>query len=382
VKQAAQKGEWVCLKNLHLVTPWLPVLEKEFKLLNPHQRFRLWLTSEPHAKFPAILLQSSLKITYETPPGVKNNLQRTYQYVAPSGPADGLKQQLLFTLAWFHALIQERRTYIPQGWSKYYEFSYGDLKAGEQVMGTIRDEAGGGLPQWQKVYGLLENAIYGGRIDNDFDMRVLRAYMESIFRDDVMKGSKKLSDAVQVPNSQNIRDFTAVINQLPETDSPQLFGLPTNIDRSVQRFNSQQVVHSLKSLAAVSAEELRFDKEKWSQLLGPVCQLWATAYRPEEFSSIKIHPAKLGSEDPLESFVYMEMQGVIEILHRVHEGIDYIHKVLMGTEMLTSATEAEAKALLKGEVPHDWQALWEGPDNPSQWIRAVTKKAHALKDWL
>lgn len=85
LKMAAQKGEWVCLKNLHLVTPWLSVLEKEFKMLKPDKKFRLWLTSEPHLKFPSILLQSSLKITYETPPGVRNNLQRTFQYVMPAG---------------------------------------------------------------------------------------------------------------------------------------------------------------------------------------------------------------------------------------------------------------------------------------------------------
>jgi dynein heavy chain 2, cytosolic len=30
--------------------------------------------------------------------------------------------------------MQERRTYIPQGWSKFYEFSYGDLKAGENII--------------------------------------------------------------------------------------------------------------------------------------------------------------------------------------------------------------------------------------------------------
>jgi dynein heavy chain 2 len=84
VKKAAAKGQWVCLKNLHLVTSWLPSLEKELKLLTPDKQFRLWLTSEPHAKFPSILLQSSLKITYETPPGVRNNLQRTFNYVAPS----------------------------------------------------------------------------------------------------------------------------------------------------------------------------------------------------------------------------------------------------------------------------------------------------------
>ncbi len=28
IKDAAQKGKWVCLKNLHLVTAWLSTLEK------------------------------------------------------------------------------------------------------------------------------------------------------------------------------------------------------------------------------------------------------------------------------------------------------------------------------------------------------------------
>ena len=36
LKDAAAKGQWVCFKNLHLVISWLPILEKEFKSLNPH----------------------------------------------------------------------------------------------------------------------------------------------------------------------------------------------------------------------------------------------------------------------------------------------------------------------------------------------------------
>ena len=39
---AAEKGEWLCLKNLHLMTFWLPVLEKEVQALNQHENFRLW----------------------------------------------------------------------------------------------------------------------------------------------------------------------------------------------------------------------------------------------------------------------------------------------------------------------------------------------------
>uniref|UniRef100_A0A4W3JIK2 Dynein cytoplasmic 2 heavy chain 1 n=1 Tax=Callorhinchus milii TaxID=7868 RepID=A0A4W3JIK2_CALMI len=65
LKECARNGEWLCLKNLHLVTIWLPVLEKELNTLEPHTGFRLWLTAEVHPKFTPILLQSSLKITYE-----------------------------------------------------------------------------------------------------------------------------------------------------------------------------------------------------------------------------------------------------------------------------------------------------------------------------
>ena len=51
--------------------------------------------------------------------------------VSKGGPA---RAQLLFALAWLHALVQERRTYIPQGWTKFYEFSLGDLRSGIGVV--------------------------------------------------------------------------------------------------------------------------------------------------------------------------------------------------------------------------------------------------------
>lgn len=57
-----QAGDWLCLKNLHLVVAWLPSLEKELSSLEPHADFRLWLTTEPHEQFPPLLLQQSLKV--------------------------------------------------------------------------------------------------------------------------------------------------------------------------------------------------------------------------------------------------------------------------------------------------------------------------------
>lgn len=38
---------------------------QELNTLEPNDAFRLWMTAEVHVKFPTILLQSSLKVTYE-----------------------------------------------------------------------------------------------------------------------------------------------------------------------------------------------------------------------------------------------------------------------------------------------------------------------------
>ncbi len=109
-------------------------------MLRPNEKFRLWATTEMHPNFPTILLQSSLKITYEvkinfllfvfflfkiilkfenlkSPPGIKKNIQRAYEnwsneFIAKNGLV--YRSQALFVLAWFHAIIQERRNYIPQ----------------------------------------------------------------------------------------------------------------------------------------------------------------------------------------------------------------------------------------------------------------------------
>ena len=136
VRQAATNGSWLCLKNLHLVVAWLPTLEKELAQLQPHGDFRLFLTSESHPSFASILLQMSLKATFESPPGIKMNLQRTFDSWDSESfdPRNAVRSRLMFLLACFHAVMQERRTYIPQGWTKFYEFSYGDLRAGSYVM--------------------------------------------------------------------------------------------------------------------------------------------------------------------------------------------------------------------------------------------------------
>lgn len=84
--EAAQNGCWLILKNLHLMTSWLPLLEKEFRSMNKiHNNFRLWFTSEPHPNMSSAWIQLCLKITYEvnaTPLRqiIQNNLDSNVEF--------------------------------------------------------------------------------------------------------------------------------------------------------------------------------------------------------------------------------------------------------------------------------------------------------------
>lgn len=37
------------------------------------------------------------------------------------------------------------------------------------------------LVEWQTLRGILENAVYGCRVDNNFDLRLVRQYVKDIF---------------------------------------------------------------------------------------------------------------------------------------------------------------------------------------------------------
>jgi hypothetical protein len=59
--------------------------------------------------------------------------------------------------------------------------------------------------QWSYIHGLFQNAIYGGKIDNEFDNRVLEVYLTDYFNETVITGAnpsrKVFGPNVYLPNT-------------------------------------------------------------------------------------------------------------------------------------------------------------------------------------
>lgn len=78
---AHRNGHWVILNNIHLMPSWLIELEKkldEFALEGSHEKFRLYLSSDPSNAIPIGVLSRCIKLTNEPPAGLKANLKRAF----------------------------------------------------------------------------------------------------------------------------------------------------------------------------------------------------------------------------------------------------------------------------------------------------------------
>jgi len=389
LRSAARSGGWVCLKNLHLVVAWIPELEKELNNLTMHDDFRLWLTTEKHVSFSSMLLRSSLKITFEAPPGLRANLMRTYEGWSSEFVERGstIRAQLFFVLSWFHAIMQERRTYIPQGWVKFYEFSPSDLRIGTDILESAvarMVSSNSSTVQWDYIHGLFELAIYGGKIDDIYDQRVLQGYLKKYFNNETLanKQGKLLSKGVTIPAGTRATDYRDLIQGLPMVDVPAVFGLPANIDQAVQQTNASYVLDNLQAMGRVVSSEGGFDREKWTKALQPILKLWQQLCTATDILSGSGVLDDTADVSPIESFVYLEVANAHKLVCMIEESMGAIGRVLKGTTLLTSAILADATAIMAGEIPQQWDALWEGPERPPAYLRAVAGKAGALKSWV
>ena len=136
--------------------------------------------------FPNVL-RISRKFVFELPSGIKHSLIRSYANALQPSRSEKLPKErcrLHFLLAWFHAVIGERLRYVPIGWSKYYEFNESDQRCAlEAIDEWINIHAKDGeenispnkIP-WDAIKTIIHQSMYGGKIDNEYDMKILELF--------------------------------------------------------------------------------------------------------------------------------------------------------------------------------------------------------------
>jgi len=385
--------------NCHLATSFMPRLEQLVEALSPeivteivHNDFRLWLTSMPCAEFPVAVLQNGIKLTTEPPKGVRANLKRNLAEI-PDEVWEGsqkprLWKKLLYALAFFHALVQERRKFGPLGWNIRYEFNESDFSCSKMVLDMfIREHKD--MP-WEALLYVTGEINYGGRVTDDLDRRCLLAILsrclhpKAVNHDDFKLAQ---SGGYTLPGIEStIEEVTVQIQNLPATEEPEVFGMHANANINFQLQESSRMMDTVLSLQPRLAdmgggprqeqvvEELAVDMlDKLPANLDPETALGSNA----------LAKTASGQMNSLGTVVLHEVERFNKLLDKVRSSLKELGQAIVGTVVMSATLETVFYSLLNQRVPD----LWAGVGYPSlkplgSWLLDLIARVAFIENWL
>jgi len=162
---------------------------------NINKDFRIWLTSMPSNIFPVTILMKGIKMTYEPPRGLRNNLLRTFGTLNAQSFEECEKpkewKKMFMGLSFFHALILERRKYGPLGWNIPYEFTAADFAICQLQLKMFLNEYEQ-IP-YEALNYMAAEANYGGRVTDPMDRRLIKIILKRFYSEEITQDNFKMT---------------------------------------------------------------------------------------------------------------------------------------------------------------------------------------------
>jgi dynein heavy chain len=122
-------------------------------------------------------------VVTEPPDGLGQNIKGTYSKLTDDifeGCPKVEFKPMLYVLSFFHAVIQERKKFGKIGWNVSYDFNESDYRISYRLISLYLTKAHvdqeEDLP-WDTLRYLIGEAMYGGRVTDNFDRRVVTCYL-------------------------------------------------------------------------------------------------------------------------------------------------------------------------------------------------------------
>lgn len=109
---------------------------------------------------------------------------------------------------------------------------------------------------WDALRTLISQSIFGGKIDNEFDQKILQSLVDYFFRKEtfnidypLINSSEDASEnQLVIPDYKSYKDFSNWVRQLPNVESPAWSGLPLNVEKLNRMKQASNLIVNTKLL--------------------------------------------------------------------------------------------------------------------------------------
>jgi dynein heavy chain len=350
----------------------------------------------------------------EPPQGVRENLRRTIGELPPEtldGPAGASParlapwRRLVFSCAFFHALVQERRRFGPLGWNIRYDFSAEDLDCALQTLRLFVPPAAGdselsppsdAVP-WRALRYVTGEINYGGRVTDDNDRRLLGTMLARCYNAGVVEteGYSFTGDgAYALPSGGDHASTLAAVLALPHQDDPAVFGLHANADIA---FNLQQSRALLGTALAVqpatgggggggaSGLPARSFEEQVEDIAADIQSRLPESLDLEKASVAfnPFAPLPSGHDNSLGIVLAQEAARYNALLATLSRSLSELRAAMKGQAVMSAELEGAARSLLNNQVPEAWaRAAYPSLKPLASWVSNFSARFAALASWL
>jgi dynein heavy chain len=392
LETAHRNGHWVILNNIHLMPRWLIELEKkldEFALEGSHEKFRLYLSSDPSNSIPIGVLSRCIKLTNEPPAGLKANLKRAFanfsrEYV---DDADSKFKAILYGLCHFHAIMMERKLFGPMGFNMMYPFSLGDLRDSAVCLSNYMENSGGGKIPWQDLKYIFGEIMYGGHVVNSFDRIYVNQALDWYMKDELLDETEMYPFAedekgvsYMSPNPTTYDRYLEHIDQNMGADTPIAFGLHPNAEidfRTTQSANLFKTIMELQPRDAAVSGDVQSPEQMVAALSDSIL---------ERFGEKKFDVEEVGrcleEAGPYQNVFMQEMAVMNTLLEEIVRSLQELQLGFAGELTMSDSMEGLMDALYLDKIPGTWmKRAWPSLRPLTSWLGDFSLRLQQLEEW-
>ena len=391
LETGALRGHWVLLQNCHLLLSWLRNLEGTLETMTKvNEKFRLWMTTDPTDKFPLGILQRSLKVVTEPPDGLKLNMRSTYSKIDEATLEESLHtayRPLVFVLTYLHAVVQERRKYGKIGWNVAYDFNESDFKVSRRLLCLYLNKAldnDDEMIPWGSLKYLIGDAMYGGRVSDDYDRRVLVTYVNEYMGDFLFDDCQKFYFSragydYELPITGKVETYKAAIERLPLNCGPAVFGLHPNAEIGYLTNSTKRLWRNLIDLQPRSAAGGQ-GVSREDLINASAENIQKSIPEPVDILMVK---KQFDVPSPTQVVLMQELERWNMLVGLMASSLEDLKRALKGEIGMSERLDGVATSLFNGFLPDIWRKLCPDTQKPlGSWMGHFQHRYDQYMEWI